>query len=157
MKFDHCLKLTRVSKQNKIICCSCHASTVTVLLDKWMKEEHVTTMLKTGHFLLLQQILHKEHLRYKPRPRRPGGISLLSCEIVGFWAGRNIKLYAAKLGCSIPGSLPLHYPSIPKPLSAYLSLVSDPPPSPPIWRPEFSNLAVLQRYIQGHFNGFATD
>ena len=74
-----------------------------------MKEEHVTTMLKTGHFLLLQQILHNEHLRYKPRPRRPSGISLLSCEIVGFWAGRNIKLYAAKS----PG--PFHSTTLPSP------------------------------------------
>ena len=135
-------------------------STVTVLLEKWMKEEHMTTMLKTGHFLLLQQILHREHLRYKPRPRRPGGISLLSCEIVGFWAGRNIKSYAAKHSTKTwlqYPSLPLHYPPISELLSAYLSLVSDPPPSRPIWRPEFSNLAVWQRHIQGHFNGFATD
>ena len=49
MKFDLCLKLTRVSKQNKIACYSCHASSVAILLEKWMQEEHVTTMLKTGH------------------------------------------------------------------------------------------------------------
>ena len=81
-----------------------------------MKEEHVTTMLKTGHFLLLQQILHNEHLRYKPRPRRPSGISLLSREIVGFWAGSKIICSETRhqnLVAVSPG--PFHSTTLPSP------------------------------------------